>query len=289
MAIEGDYDIDIFSDSDMEMLETWADVLGQFEEILRESEGNNYVTTAHIPNWIGQLLRATSPRERERSSKAAFRAGLCAALETRLLPLVEVTRCPMYREETEAHEYVHASGVRVRYPLLAAALHPSYSDLPFLTLEERRLVWQRLRFEASGFAPRRHGPANDDEWSDWSDEDTPNGMLFGIHVDSKQIRRCMREYRDNMLQEGQLPCALEFWCSVERTWPFMAEVAKMVLCVPASSAESERTFSSCGFSDRRARGRSSVIGAITFCRKNIHVLGRTPREQVERVVAFASK
>ena len=59
---------------------------------------------------------------------------------------------------------------------------------------------------------------------------------------------------------------LAWWKMHEHTLPFLAKLARKTLNVPASSAPSERVFSSAGIyvSKRRARLRSDIVEATVF-------------------------
>ena len=69
---------------------------------------------------------------------------------------------------------------------------------------------------------------------------------------------------------------LSFWKLLEQqgSYPMLTKVARMILCIPASSASSERVFSSAGrvLEARRNRLNPGTVDAILFlhsCGKNL--------------------
>ena len=58
-------------------------------------------------------------------------------------------------------------------------------------------------------------------------------------------------------QERNRVTSLEYWARASVRWPLLAEVARRTLCVPASSATSERSFSKDGHIVRARRARLS--------------------------------
>ncbi|RXN35979.1 zinc finger BED domain-containing 1-like protein [Labeo rohita] len=59
---------------------------------------------------------------------------------------------------------------------------------------------------------------------------------------------------------------LSFWQSQSIAFPVLAKVSKMILCIPATSASSERTFSTAGrvLESRRNRLNPGTVDAILF-------------------------
>lgn len=93
-----------------------------------------------------------------------------------------------------------------------------------------------------------------DEFSEWED-------------DSEEVAE-----RDEVQRyiEGQFfwdgEDILNFWQSQSIAFPVLAKVSKMILCIKATSASSERTFSSAGrvLESRRNRLNPGTVDAILF-------------------------
>ena len=67
---------------------------------------------------------------------------------------------------------------------------------------------------------------------------------------------------------------LKFWQANETRWPALAELAKKVLGVPASSAIVERMFSLSGhiFSVKRRRMRTKLFQSLVYCKLNENLI-----------------
>ena len=64
---------------------------------------------------------------------------------------------------------------------------------------------------------------------------------------------------------------LNWWKSKEAQYPKLAKVAKKYLCAPATSASSERVFSTAGFisQDRRNRISPEKVDKVIFLHNNM--------------------
>ena len=130
-----EYELKMFNDNEIEQIQAWRDVLEPIERILRHSEGDRYVTIAHVPQWI-QEFRELCQARFERPSRSFFRSRLQQSVNTRLLSLIEVRECPMDAAQcTNADDYFHPSGIQLTYAVMAAALHPKYVQLKFLNTD----------------------------------------------------------------------------------------------------------------------------------------------------------
>ena len=67
---------------------------------------------------------------------------------------------------------------------------------------------------------------------------------------------------------------LDFWRENESRWPLLANIAKKVLAVPASSAGVERMFSIAGhvFSLKRRRMKARIYESLGYCKLNEDLL-----------------
>lgn len=177
----------------------------------------------------------------------------------------------------------------------------NYSSHGLLAQEKRILVRSRMIYEVRQF---RFATFRDDE-SDFDsdasiqdDSSDPEGDQYGIggvnarerESDEvlcrawKDLQKLLRKWKITNKENADV---LQFWREHEKRFANnFSLVAKMLLAIPASAAPCERTFSSSGFSDRRASGRSNQIADITYIRKNLHLLGDTPRERIESVLYY---
>ncbi|KAG7453638.1 Transposable element Hobo transposase [Solea senegalensis] len=93
-----------------------------------------------------------------------------------------------------------------------------------------------------------------DEFSEWED--------YGEEDGEKDKVQC---YIDSQfLWDGD--DLLSLWESQSKALPLLAKVTRMILCIPATSASSERMFSSAGrvLESRRNRLNPGTVDAILF-------------------------
>ena len=141
-----------FSTHDIQILQAWLPTLAAFERVTRQAEGESYCSAPLVPSWICSLEEETRFRYEAIKESADLRSTLRASVRERLLPLLEVAVCP--KVSGNRRVYCHPSGVKVGYCVLAAALDPARAKLEFLSEDQRRLVWERLEYEAGQSYPR---------------------------------------------------------------------------------------------------------------------------------------
>lgn len=93
-----------------------------------------------------------------------------------------------------------------------------------------------------------------DEFTEWEDESE----------DVAERDEVQRYIEGQFFWDGE--DILTFWQSQSIAFPMLAKVSKMILCIPATSASSERTFSSAGrvLESRRNRLNPGTVDAILF-------------------------
>ncbi len=238
------------NDSQAECAECLEDILGAFERVTRHSEGESYVTISQVPKWILELRDVTAPRP-ERLAKQQLRAALQHTVESRLASYLVVSR-----------SHVHVC-------LLAAALDARYFELPFLAPFERDIVWDHLSAECQKF------------WDE--DDQNLNPVARAGLLNIERVQAKMRNFAHTSSVEV-LGDPLNFWRENGRHFAYWSATARMLLAVPSTTAPAERIFSSMGYSDRRARGRSNCLPSLAFVRANWKLVDSVPESFVSRMV-----
>lgn len=274
-----------FTDIELEECQAWKDVLGIFEQVIRLAEGESYVTICHVPQWAHNILEDLKPKDSERASRARIRAKLLVSARSRLAKYLWVEECPGTQVEAYQQKRMwHESGVIAPWCVIAAALHPSHVDLRFLKKEQKALVWKRIEWEANDIVriteSSLHATSEEDEADDGEWEDHPGVPAMDVQINGFECRKLLRAAS----KASQDPNPLEFWKRASARHHALAQVARFTLAMPATSASSERVFSTCGFADRRAQGRSGRVGQLAFIKHNIHFLGETCDEQLKRLL-----
>jgi len=143
--------------------------------------------------------------------------------------------------------------------LMAAALHPRFGHLEFVRDESvRASVWERLATDAKCFA-------------------RPNDRV-SLSVVQKNIAcqlELVREEFTNIRQSNrhnskQFFDAVEYWRQ-DQSFTSLHRLARMILAIPATSAASERLFSSASFeqSSSRALLSNDNLAQIVFIREAV--------------------
>ena len=88
--------------------------------------------------------------------------------------------------------------------------------------------------------------------------------------DERKVENEMEKFDIEPLHRGD---PLEWWSSRQRSLPLLAEVARAVLAVPATSGPSERIFSKAGplVNKRRGALKPSNVDMMIFLNKNYNL------------------
>ncbi len=98
-------------------------------------------------------------------------------------------------------------------------------------------------------------------------------LLSGVISISGEQRNPLVEF-DTYLQEVGLGIddnPLIWWKHNFNRFPYLAQIARQYLAIPATSAPAERIFSAAGLivSDRRARLKPTIVDQLLFLNKNM--------------------
>uniref|UniRef100_A0A3P9DLA7 HAT C-terminal dimerisation domain-containing protein n=1 Tax=Maylandia zebra TaxID=106582 RepID=A0A3P9DLA7_9CICH len=101
------------------------------------------------------------------------------------------------------------------------------------------------------------------KFSDWEEEEESCG--------SKSLDVQIQEYRTMKLELSSQQNILQWWNSNSSQFPALSNLARFVLCIPATSAPSERAFSLCGriLEERRSVLKPSSVSDILFLHGNL--------------------
>jgi hypothetical protein len=106
------------------------------------------------------------------------------------------------------------------------------------------------------------------------DEDSIATFLFGNSIcKSSSLRTAEAEIKCYQLEPAILyeHNPLLWWKTNQHRFPLLAEIARKYLSIPATSAPSERLFSTAGqvVTSRRASLKSSLVDKLLFLNKNM--------------------
>lgn len=127
--------------------------------------------------------------------------------------------------------------------------------------------------EEEDAAPAERAKRKREAFSEWEDE---------VEEDDKdEVQRYINsQFNFTTWDEDNL---LSFWELHKSSFPLLAKVARMILCIPASSAASERVFSSAGrvLEARRNRLNPGTVDAILFLHSKRACEKRKEKEEAE--------
>jgi hypothetical protein len=152
--------------------------------------------------------------------------------------------------------------------LMAAALDPRTKFLKHLAPPDVELIWKRIRDLALAdltVGPPQPGneaaaPVNANQRALAAIFEVPAPLAQRYLNPAHIVDIVITAYRDSEALpmhavDGSHANPLEGWKINERIFPCLAKRAKCILCVPATSAASERVFSSAGLTIANARAR----------------------------------
>lgn len=183
--------------------------------------------------------------------------------------------------------------------LIAAVLDPRLSNLPILSKELDKLEMSKFQFLksqmmtiSSSLGLQSTQPEAQSPQTRSSNAKKPPSLLstliekhaYEINESSnlKQIDRVVDEeihkYFLTVIPKGEVESfdILQFWKNHSATSPNLAELAKKILCIPATSVSSERAFSHAGIlvNAKRSSLGPSVINKTLFLHDNYSIIKR---------------
>jgi hypothetical protein len=219
------FDGAIPSASDVKVLRALVAALEPLAQLVRDCEGeDNYVSIALAPVLLARCMQAAAYDPEDTELVKGFKLKLRQRLRGRLGHLLE----------------------RPNLALGAAALHPGYGHLGFVTPAVRDEVWKELAIWASDFsglpAPAPTGPGP---------KQPPS-----VRLPPEDFEKALKTLRESFeadqpedpleLRDPKLFDPLPYWKILQaksrHLWGLIP-LAKMVFSVPATSAPSERSFS----------------------------------------------
>lgn len=226
------YDGYIPTIEDVRILNAIFTVLGPLADFVRLCEGEKYTTIAMVPVRLKKFFATASIAVDDAAIVKRIKEKLGTAVMNRLGYILK----------------------RPNLALAAAALHPAYGHLRFVEPSVRDDMWAELAVWLADFSPieipqisqnRSAGPR------------LPDMLPLDRSLCVSQLRKIREAFesdvpddpldtRDASEELRQKFDPLLYWARVAKDRPQLADVcrlARIVFCVPASSAPSERVFS----------------------------------------------
>lgn len=265
-------------------------VLEQYEDIASVlTESNNYDKIGRISistlkllvSFLKPFKEATDDLETDNTAPSA---SLVLPWSVRLIehctsatkdPLLSeiATVCVTRLKELLSADSTSSHSVHMLYKI-ATFLTPNLRGLRMLDERGRQNVIQGvkemiedLKFDHAHDEDVEPKPAKRPtvlhKFSDWEEEEESCG--------SKSLDVQIQEYRTMKLELSSQQNILQWWNSNSSQFPALSNLARFVLCIPATSAPSERAFSLCGriLEERRSVLKPSSVSDILFLHGNL--------------------
>ncbi|XP_052806299.1 E3 SUMO-protein ligase ZBED1-like [Mya arenaria] len=148
-------------------------------------------------------------------------------------------------------------------PMLASLLDPRYKKLSFLPRQLRRRTHTMLEDRLDDV------PLKVSSRNDCATPAKRPRLEFMVTSPESSVKDDLQLYLAEKMDDATP--ALEWWRRNENRFPKVAQVARSVLAVPATSVPSERVFSSAGLVLNKLRNRlnSDIVDVILFLNKNM--------------------
>ena len=162
--------------------------------------------------------------------------------------------------------------------VLATALDPRFRQLKFLSNEQRSEVKEELLRRASA-TEKANGSATSVDPPAPKRAKSAFDILLGEEEDTVASNDTCDAQLAQFFVEKAAPHStnpIDWWRQNEFRFPQLAEVARSVLCVPATSTPSERLFSTAGLTVTKLRNclKPDNVDALVFLNKNFEYLSQ---------------
>jgi hypothetical protein len=236
VEIKSEIAADVFSNVFFRRLEGHMNVLKVFHDVSVLSQAENQCSIAWIPSWIWKIQKACN------EANTTFGSKLGEAVRSRLVHkfLIGVTPC------------INAALLN---PITAKKVK---SHLGGTCIDE---IWKAIISEAVSAA---------DADQDSEEVTVRTSILEGTRL---LLQKRMKEWREALTKDPRRwdDCVFGFWRECANDVAAFKEIASHYLGIPATSAPSERTFSSTGgvVDHKRNKIGDELLENLTICRDYI--------------------
>ncbi|KAH6937319.1 hypothetical protein HPB50_026731 [Hyalomma asiaticum] len=265
----------------------WNSKLGMLRSVFRQLENiealletRNPAATEHIDrNTIRDLITFLEPFE---EATQALEADRCPTLQLAILHVAKIARSldrphehsarttEMSKIQLRARNFLCTKVKLAMYHKVATFLWPQFRHLRMLSPEEREEVHAHAKQFMDAFqfptpcSASTKRPAKIQRMEPFSES---CDIHDGSH-NRDEVSEYLRTESLSACSESEL---LEFWKGKEKNYPKLAELARKILAIPATSASSERNFSAAGYvmQEQRTRLKPESMDNLSFLHDNL--------------------
>ncbi len=234
-------------------LEAMCRVLDNFSTITKLSGLKDFPTLVRVPRWIAELSNNLQPNYYDSVVMQEFKSLLLQALKLRTDSIVNTPS-------------LH---------LTAAMLDPSDHELSYLPPATRRDLWADVNEKLATEVVNMNPPnklANGEEVAGATIE-AARIEITRYHDHCKKNATIIQSEVGSQHGENALKRIADWWLQHRNLFPLLAQTARGLLAIPATSVNNERAFSSAGveLSKKRQSMLPGTLEAICLIRDNVEL------------------
>lgn len=236
-------------------LESLCDVLQVFARWTKKLQSARTATLSQIPAAVEDMRAATTPQPADGACVSEIKEQLAAAVSKRLVPLAHSTlvRIACFLDPTQHH-----------CMMKEALLNESVQLTKALFKEQVRLIVRTVDVAFKRARVANSATADDSDDSDLEQEvDSFHGWP------ARELVKAIKTYHSCDKSAAREP--LTWWRENARDLRPLDSVARWFLCIPATSAESERTFSLAGWivAPKRCRLSGARVNNLVLLQRHL--------------------
>ena len=160
-------------------------------------------------------------------------------------------------------------------PILTSGLDPRYHQLKFFSSEQRSVIYSKLKELAVQVdAESAEAQTVEESAAKRPRQDSAIEFLLGDSLGNGDDARSPQDEVDIFLREplvGPNANSLSWWKANEHRFPILSKLAKLLLCIPATSVPAERIFSASGLIVNKQRSSLTPenVDMLVFLNRNL--------------------
>ena len=286
------------SDAQWALINDITSILRPFMTAQKVLEGEKYITISLVPSIISNIRKGLK-KEMDKVDNSEYVSRM---LRTLFDSFQTEWGCgdidTMYDEHRALGPRNRHKGFRQAH-MLAAALDPRSKGLQLFGHNDKRKIWELLTAKAESLAKTHFPTIYDGAPPCHHGDDDIDDLLFDlvdvpvVQLDMQQKDAALMEsvaaeissYKSfatlpRTLASGEHPDPLVWWRNHKAMFPILSKLARRILCIPATSASSERLFSTAGLTI--ANDRASLLPDNAVDLIFLHDTWRVVEEWVKR-------
>ena len=194
---------------------------------------------------------------------------------TKMMEKQESDSLPMMALKTRLSSAIKTRFVLTKYHILATYLTPAFKHVADHWFNET------LRDEAMDLLQTLLEVEPESENEDQNDDElieARNRTLFADYYDTNKVPKIHSEFehykKRNFVPAEIKMCPFQFWSEYKTSYPKLSVIATWILCAPATSIASERSFSAAGntITAHRDSFHPDTVDKLLFARSNLDLI-----------------